>query len=78
MMNHSDWLARLLLLAPAAFLLSCQRSEVPLALRENGPVRIETGRPFPDIVLPSLKDGSPMWLRQFRGRKVLLHVFASW
>lgn len=78
MINHSDWLVRLFLLLPAAVLLSCHRSETPPAQLGEGPIRIEPGRPFQDIVLPSLEDGSPMWLRQFRGRKVLLHVFASW
>ena len=77
MMHYTDWALRLMLLLPAALLVSCQGREAPSALPE-GPVRIEPGRPFPDIVLPSLEDGSPMWLRQFRGRKVLLHVFASW
>ena len=36
------------------------------------------GRPFPDLTFPSAEDGRPMSLAQFRGRKVLLHVFASW
>lgn len=40
--------------------------------------RIEEGRPFPDLILPSMADGSPMSLADFRGKKVVLHVFASW
>ncbi len=36
------------------------------------------GRPFPALIFPSAEDGRPMSLAQFRGRKVLLHVFASW
>ena len=40
--------------------------------------RIEIGQPFPPLVLPRLNDGSPASLAQFRGRKVMLHVFASW
>jgi len=59
--------------------LSCENGtmlENPQAPEE--PPRIEIGKPFPDLVLPSLADGRPMSLRQFRGRKVLLHVFASW
>lgn len=36
------------------------------------------GEVFPDIVLPSLKDGSPLSLAQFRGKKIILHIFASW
>lgn len=39
---------------------------------------IETGRPFPSVVLPDAADGRPRSIAEFRGRKVLLHVFASW
>ena len=38
----------------------------------------EIGKPFPEFVLPSAKDERPMSIAQFRGKKVLLHVFASW
>ena len=38
----------------------------------------EVGEPFPDLVLPSLVDGLPASIAQFRGKKVVLHVFASW
>jgi hypothetical protein len=38
----------------------------------------EIGKPFPEFVLPSAEDGRPMSIAQFRGKKVLLHVFASW
>ncbi len=40
--------------------------------------RFDVGDVFPDLVLPSLEDGTPMRLSDFRGRKVMLHVFASW
>jgi hypothetical protein len=40
--------------------------------------RIEEGRPFPDLTLPALDDGRPLSVSDFRGRKVVLHVFASW
>jgi hypothetical protein len=43
---------------------------------EEVPVRV--GQPFPSLVLPSLADESPLSIEQFRGRKVLLHQFASW
>ena len=77
-MHYGDRLTRMLLPAAAAVLISCQGSQAPPGAFGGGPVKIEPGRPFPDLVLPSMEDGSPMWLRQFRGRKVLLHVFASW
>ena len=40
--------------------------------------RIEEGRPFPDLTLPALEDGRPLSVADFRGRKIVLHVFASW
>lgn len=42
------------------------------------PPRFEVGSRFPQIVLPSLTDGRPMSLADFRGHKVILQVFASW
>lgn len=39
---------------------------------------IKKGEPFPEIVLPSMEDGSPTSIRDFRGKRVMLHVFASW
>lgn len=42
------------------------------------PSTIEIGKAFPAIVLPSLEDGEPMSIRDFRGEKVVLHIFASW
>jgi len=38
----------------------------------------EVGEGFPDIAFPSLSDGTPTRMSDFRGRKVMLHVFASW
>lgn len=36
------------------------------------------GDPFPTLELPSLEEGEPVSLEAFRGKKVILHVFASW
>lgn len=41
-------------------------------------VSIEVGKPFPGLILPTLGDGSPSAVSRFRGKKTLLHVFASW
>ncbi len=41
-------------------------------------VDVRIGEPFPELVLPTLADGSPLSVERFRGRKVLLHQFASW
>lgn len=43
-----------------------------------GGVEFKSGQPFPDIVLPKLSDGKPGAISQFRGKKLLLHIFASW
>jgi hypothetical protein len=42
------------------------------------PPRLEVGQLFPEIVLPAARDGRPMSIADFRGEKVVLHVFASW
>lgn len=36
------------------------------------------GEPVPRLRLPSVFDGSPLSLADFRGEKVMLHVWASW
>ena len=51
---------------------------VASAAHAAAPPRIEVGQPFPDIVFPSLEHGEPLSIADFRGKKVLLHVFASW
>ena len=38
----------------------------------------ESGEPFPTIAFPSLADGRPTSIAAFRGKKIILHVFASW
>jgi len=43
-----------------------------------GTPRIVLGEPFPELVLPGVKDGRPRSISQFRGQKLALHVFASW
>ncbi len=36
------------------------------------------GEPAPALTLPSSEDGAPLSLKDFRGEKVMLHVWASW
>jgi len=38
----------------------------------------KVGQPHPDFILPSIDDGTPIQLSNFRGKKVLLMHFASW
>ena len=42
------------------------------------PGSIAEGKPFPDVLLPALVGGRPASIADFRGNKVVLHVFASW
>ena len=42
------------------------------------PEGLQIGKPFPDLVLPSIRDGKPISVADFRGQKLLLQVFASW
>jgi hypothetical protein len=43
-----------------------------------GGVELKSGQPFPEIFLPKLADGRPGAVSQFRGKKLILHIFASW
>lgn len=42
------------------------------------PGGFEVGQVFPEILLPSAEDGRPLSVASFRGKKTILHVFASW
>ena len=44
------------------------------------PVKIgtEVGQAYPVDPLPSLNEGEALSVARFRGRKVVLHQFASW
>lgn len=35
-------------------------------------------KPFPALLLPSLLDGKPLSVKDFRGKKTVLHIWASW
>lgn len=48
------------------------------ASQARSAMTLRVGEPFPDIVLPALEDGAPRSILDYRGRKVVLHVFASW
>ena len=50
---------------------------VPAIAADQTP-RIEVGQPFPDLVLPRMEDGRPASISDFRGKKLALHIWASW
>ena len=39
---------------------------------------INVGQFFPDLVLPDMNDGTPGSVASYRGKRVLLHNYASW
>ncbi len=44
----------------------------------NAQGQFKVGDPFPNITLPSLADGQPDSIENYRGSKIILHIFASW
>jgi hypothetical protein len=42
------------------------------------PPGFNPGDAFPTMALPSAVDGRPISLADFRGKKVIVNVFASW
>ena len=38
----------------------------------------QPGQQFPEVVLPSLKDGQPISITEFSGKKLIFPIFASW
>ena len=53
-------------------------SLVASASLAGGTGRITVGEPFPTLTLPLAEDGRPSSADEYRGKKVVLHVFASW
>ncbi len=44
----------------------------------GGPMAFMEGEAAPELKLPSLDDATMRTLADFRGKPVVLHVFASW
>lgn len=63
--------------ALAAATAAASAGSVSIDVGQSAAPSIEVGEPFPDITLPTL-DGEAMSIADFRGQKVVLHVFASW
>ncbi len=45
---------------------------------QSQPPVLEIGKPFPVISLPAMRDGEAMSIADYRGKRVVLHIFASW
>lgn len=53
-------------------------SLAPLHAQGSAERGLGEGQFFPDLVLPSVADGKPRSFAEFRGRRLLVLVFASW
>ena len=62
-------------LAPLALLAVAATTARAQSLPPTG---FEIGAPFPAIAFPALEDGQPYSLADFKGRKTILHIWASW
>lgn len=66
-----------LLLLAVSFVTTAQEAEEPQQLWSFPEVEIEAEKPWPGFYLPDL-DGKPLSVQDYRGKKVVLHIFASW
>lgn len=61
-----------------ALTLSLVLSAPAAAQQPDLPYGFHVGEPFPTIAFPALADGEPASIADFRGHRLILHVFASW
>jgi len=51
----------------------------PIWARNNPlPHGLNRGDAFPTLALPSADDGHPVSIAEFRGKKLIVNIFASW
>lgn len=77
-MSFSAGTSRLVLAAVLTVVLAACATEPPAPGDTSRRSPFQVGQPFPDLTLPALDDGRPASIRDYRGQKVVLHVFASW
>jgi len=53
-------------------------SLVPWTIAVSERALFPPGQPFPDLLLPDAETGRATSVADYRGRKLVLHVFASW
>lgn len=75
------WMLAALFVAPIA--VSAGQSQPakpkPIWARNHPlPKGFNVGDAFPTIALPSAADRTPISIADFRGRKVIVNIFASW
>ena len=58
---------------------SAQQKPKPIWARNNPlPTGLNPGEVFPTLALPSADDGHPVSAAEFRGKKLIVNIFASW
>lgn len=67
----------LLVLVSASFTIVAQADDKTSSPMSFPKVEITEGAAWPGFYLPDL-DGKPLSVQDYRGRKVVLHIFASW
>jgi len=77
-MSLSADTSRIVLAAVLTVALAACAQEPPASGDTSRRSPFQVGQPFPDLTLPALDDGRPASMRDYRGQKVVLHVFASW
>ena len=70
-------MARQNVFVPALLLLGALLASPAEPAQSDG-YEPRVGEPFPRLVLPSLEDGSPLSVTSFPGKKLVLHIWASW
>ena len=76
-----EWMAGFvftLILVVTAVPLMHGRSSNQAGGPEPSPSPFQEGQVFPTLGFPSLQDGRLTSIADFRGKKIILHVFASW
>jgi len=74
MIRSKLFLATASALVSVTIAVSISWAQVP-ASPETG---LEIGQPFPTMAFPAIEDGQPRSITEFRGQKLILHIFASW
>ncbi len=65
------------LLVLGALVLLAISAPAPEAAPQRDGIPFRIGQPFPDLSLPDV-EGNRRSIADFRGHKLILHIFASW
>ena len=75
----SRYIVFALILAAPAIAAAQPAKPKPIWARNTPlPKGLNPGEAFPTLALPSAADGRPTSLAEFRGKKVIVNIFASW